>query len=112
MGLRARAALALAGPGPVLDRAFNDAPGSPSPTRQSFFPFTFRCRSSSSFQMTNFSTLRPVLRSSLAGSLLAGRVQGQIVGKAVPEFRTTAGTFMHVGDTLRLGRSTLATGKF
>ena len=62
--------------------------------------------------MTIFSTFRPVLLSSLAGSLFAGRVQGQIVGKAVPEFRTTAGTFVHVDDTLRLGRSTLATGKF
>ena len=112
MGLRARAALVLAGPDPVPDRVFNGAPNFPWPTHQSFFPFTFRCWSSPSFQMSVSSTLRPVLRSSLAGSLLAGRVQGQIVGKAVPEFRTTAGTFMHVGDTLRLGRSTLATGKF
>ena len=48
----------------------------------------------------------------LAGSLFAGRVQARIVGKSVPEFRTTAGTLVHVGDTLRLGRGTLATGEF
>ena len=62
--------------------------------------------------MTNFSTLRPVLLSLPAGNLFAGQVQARIVGKSVPEFRTTAGTAVHVGDTLRLGRSTLATGKF
>ena len=104
--------LVLAGPGPVPDGAFNGAPNFPWPTRQSFFPFTFRCRSSPSFQMSNASTLRPVLRSLLAGSLFAGRVQARIVGKSVPEFRTTADTVVHVGDTLRLGRGTLATGEF
>ena len=112
-GLRARVAPALAGPGPVPDRAFNGAPGAHSPTRQSFFPFTFRCRSSPCFHVTTFSTLRPVLLSLLlAGSLFAGRVQARIVGKSVPEFRTTAGTLVHVSDTLRLGRGTRATGEF
>lgn len=62
--------------------------------------------------MTTFSTLRPALLTLLAGSLFAGRVQAQIVGKSVPEFRTTAGTLVHVGDTLRLGRGMLATGEF
>ncbi len=62
--------------------------------------------------MNNFSTLRPVLLALLAGSLSAGRVQAQIVGKSVPEFKTAAGTVVHVGDTLRLGRGTLATGEF
>lgn len=62
--------------------------------------------------MSTFSALRPVLLSLLAGSLFAGPVQAQIVGKSVPEFKTTAGTVVHVGDTLRLGRGTLATGEF
>ena len=62
--------------------------------------------------MSNASTLRPVLRSLPAGNLFAGQVQARIVGKSVPEFKTTAGTVVHVGDTLRLGRGTRATGEF
>ena len=62
--------------------------------------------------MSNASTLRPVLSSLLAGSLFASPVQARIVGKSVPEFRTTAGIVVHVGDTLRLGRGTRATGEF
>jgi hypothetical protein len=39
-------------------------------------------------------------------------VQAQITGKSVPEFKTTAGTVVHVGDTLHLGRGSLPSGEF
>lgn len=48
----------------------------------------------------------------LAAVLHAGCAQAQIVGKSVTEFKTTSGTTVHVGDTLRLGRGTLPTGEF
>lgn len=48
----------------------------------------------------------------LAGYVWSSPVQAQIVGKSVPEFNTTAGTVVHVGDTLRLGRGSLPTGEF
>ncbi|WP_035566126.1 SHOCT domain-containing protein [Hymenobacter sp. IS2118] len=48
----------------------------------------------------------------VAVCLYSNPLQAQIVGKSVPEFRTTSGTLVHVGDTLRLGRGTLATGEF
>lgn len=112
MRLRASSTPVLAGPGPVLDRAFNGAPILPLPARYSFFSFTFRCRNSPSFQITIFSTLWPALLLLLAGSLFASRVQAQIVGKSMSEFRTTAGTLVHVGNTLRLGRGTRTTGEF
>ena len=44
--------------------------------------------------------------------LAATTAQAQIVGKSIPEFTTTGGTTVHVGDTLRLGRGTLPTGDF
>ncbi|WP_152559837.1 SHOCT domain-containing protein [Hymenobacter sp. IS2118] len=62
--------------------------------------------------MTFFSILRPAPLLLLTGSLFTSPVQAQIVGKSVPEFKTTAGTVVHIGDTLRLGRGTLATGEF
>ncbi|AMR29551.1 hypothetical protein A0257_22265 [Hymenobacter psoromatis] len=52
----------------------------------------------------------------LLGGVLAGTLprpaQAQIIGKSVPEFTTAAGTVIHTGDTLRLGRGTLPTGDF
>lgn len=48
----------------------------------------------------------------LVSCALAAPVQAQISGKSVPEFKTTAGTVVHVGDTLHLGRGTLPTGEF
>ena len=36
----------------------------------------------------------------------------RVGGKSVPTFTTTAGTLVHIGDTLRLGRGTLPTGEF
>lgn len=62
--------------------------------------------------MTFASILRPVPLLLLAGSFFAHSVQAQIVGKSVPEYKTAAGTVVHVGDTLRLGRGTLGTGEF
>ena len=44
--------------------------------------------------------------------LVSASVQAQIVGKSVPEYKTAAGTVFHIGDTLHLGRGTLATGEF
>jgi Short C-terminal domain len=38
--------------------------------------------------------------------------QAQIVGKSVPTFTTSAGTVVHAGDTLRLGRGSLPSGEF
>lgn len=48
----------------------------------------------------------------LASSLFASSAQAQISGKSMPEFKTTAGTTVHTGDTLHLGRGTLPTGEF
>jgi hypothetical protein len=48
----------------------------------------------------------------LAGLAFPGTAHAQIVGKSVPTFTTTAGTLVHLGDTLRLGRGTLPTGEF
>ncbi len=48
----------------------------------------------------------------LAGCLLGPAAHAQIFGKSVAEFTTRAGTVVHVGDTLRLGRGTLPTGEF
>jgi hypothetical protein len=48
----------------------------------------------------------------LANLALPGAAHAQIVGKSVPLFTTTAGTLVHVGDTLHLGRGTLPTGEF
>jgi hypothetical protein len=48
----------------------------------------------------------------LAGLAFPGTAHAQIVGKSVPTFTTTAGTLVHLGDTLRLGRGTLPTGNF
>lgn len=49
----------------------------------------------------------------LATALLAaGSTQAQIIGKSVPEFTTSAGTVVHAGDTLHLGRGTLPNGSF
>lgn len=53
-----------------------------------------------------------LLVGTLAGPALPGTTQAQIVGKSVPDFTTTAGTQVHIGDTLRLGRGTLPTGEF
>lgn len=54
-----------------------------------------------------------ILFSLLVAALLGfTSVQAQIVGKSVPEFKTAAGTVVHIGDTLRLGRGSLATGEF
>ncbi len=47
-----------------------------------------------------------------AGSLTGPAAHAQIFGKSVAEFTTRAGTVVHVGDTLRLGRGTLPTGEF
>ena len=44
--------------------------------------------------------------------LLGGSVQAQIIGKSVPEFKTIAGTVIHTGDTIHLGRGTSANGEF
>ncbi|GAB3636723.1 hypothetical protein GCM10027422_23130 [Hymenobacter arcticus] len=44
--------------------------------------------------------------------LLASPIQAQIIGKSVPDFKTSAGTLVHVGDTLHLGRGTLPDGSF
>ena len=38
--------------------------------------------------------------------------RAQIVGKSVPAFATAAGTLIHPGDTLHLGRGTLPNGDF
>jgi len=46
------------------------------------------------------------------GLVLAKGAQAQIIGKSVPEFKTTAGTVVHPGDTLRLGRGTSPNGEF
>ncbi|MDQ2769110.1 MAG: SHOCT domain-containing protein [Bacteroidota bacterium] len=62
--------------------------------------------------MTFCATLRPVPLLLLAGCFFAPSVQAQITGKSVPAYTTAAGTVVHVGDTLRLGRGTLATGEF
>lgn len=48
----------------------------------------------------------------VAVCLYSTPLQAQIVGKSVPEFKTTAGTVVHVGDTLRLGRGSLSSGEF
>lgn len=58
--------------------------------------------------MKHFATLLLLL----ASSSLASAVQAQISGKSVHEFKTTAGTAVHIGDTLHLGRGTLPTGEF
>lgn len=46
------------------------------------------------------------------GLLLAGSTQAQIIGKSVTEFTTSAGTVVHAGDTLRLGRGSSLNGEF
>ncbi len=43
---------------------------------------------------------------------MSSPVRAQIVGKSVPTFTTSAGTVVHTGDTLRLGRGSLLTGEF
>ena len=48
----------------------------------------------------------------VATYLLSTTVQAQIVGKSVPTFTTSAGTVVHAGDTLRLGRGSLPSGEF
>lgn len=48
----------------------------------------------------------------MAVCLYSTPLQAQIVGKSVPEFKTTAGTVVHVGDTLRLGLGSLPSGEF
>ena len=48
----------------------------------------------------------------VAAALLSSPVQAQIVGKSVPTFTTSAGTVVHAGDTLRLGRGSLPSGEF
>lgn len=53
-----------------------------------------------------------LLSGALVGSALPGTTQAQIIGKSVPTFTTTAGTLVHVGDTLHLGRGTLPDGSF
>lgn len=53
-----------------------------------------------------------LLLGALAGTALPGTTQAQIIGKSVPTFTTTAGTVVHAGDTLRLGRGTLPDGSF
>ncbi len=52
------------------------------------------------------------ITSLVASYVLYSPVQAQIVGKSVPTFTTTAGTVVHVSDTLRLGRGSLPTGEF
>lgn len=69
------------------------------------FPFLVPC------PMKRFTPLL-LLVGTLAGPALSGTTQAQIVGKSVPDFTTTAGTQVHIGDTLRLGRGTLPTGEF
>lgn len=53
-----------------------------------------------------------LLSCTLAGPALPSMTQAQIIGKSVPDFITTAGTVVHVGDTLHLGRGTLPDGSF
>ncbi|MGY3090955.1 hypothetical protein ACVWYF_004019 [Hymenobacter sp. UYAg731] len=48
----------------------------------------------------------------VAAYLLSSPVQAQITGKSVPTFTTSAGTVVHMGDTLRLGRGSLPSGEF
>lgn len=48
----------------------------------------------------------------VAAYLLSTPAQAQIVGKSVPAFTTSAGTVVHAGDTLRLGRGSLPSGEF
>lgn len=49
----------------------------------------------------------------LAGALLAtGAARAQIIGHSIPEYKTAAGTVLHVGDTLRVGRGSGPTGGF
>lgn len=47
-----------------------------------------------------------------AGLFAAGTSQAQIIGKSVPVFTTAAGTVVHVGDTLHVGRGSQPTGGF
>jgi hypothetical protein len=56
--------------------------------------------------------MKRFLPSLVAACLWSGPSQAQITGKSVPEFKTTAGTVVHVGDTLRLGRGALPSGEF
>ena len=48
----------------------------------------------------------------VAGFLCYSPIQAQITGKSVPMFTTSAGTVVHAGDTLRLGRGSLLNGEF
>jgi Short C-terminal domain len=56
--------------------------------------------------------MKPLFTGLLAAYLLHGSVQAQITGKSVPAFTTSAGTVVHLGDTLHLGRGSLPSGEF
>jgi len=54
----------------------------------------------------------PLAMLAMSFSAVPAVSQAQIFGKSVPSYTSKAGTTVHKGDTLHLGRGTLPTGEF